>query len=102
MTGVQTCALPISGATKPLSDGPGEQPLPIIFASPSGSHAMGIYSPDPSPGYGRWRFAAEKVVKWNCVFRKKNPAGENAFRMFVAVGSLEDVTSALRKLAARR
>ena len=60
---------------------------------------MGIFSPDPAPGYGRWRFAAEKVVKWNCVFRERDlKPGDRTFRCFVAVGTLADVTDALRKL----
>ena len=79
---------------QPLDDGPGEQPCPVVLATPSGSHAMGIYSPDHPDGYGRFRFKDEKVNKWNCVFRVRdfqriNP-GKYAYRMFVAVGSLED------------
>jgi hypothetical protein len=93
---------PALRAVRELSDGPGEQPLPVIFSTPSGSHAMGIFSPEPSPGYGRFRFAAEKVVKWNCVFRVKRTGGiapgDFAYRSYVAVGTLEDVTAALRRL----
>ena len=94
---------PATQELKPLSDGPGEQPLPVILSTPSGSHAMGIYSPDvPAPGYGRFRFEREKVVKWNCVFRIRKPEGfppgDFAYRNFVAVGTLEDVTASLRKL----
>ncbi len=46
----------------PLNDEPGEQSLPVIFATKDGQYAMGIYSPDqPSRGfekvgYGRFRF----------------------------------------------
>jgi hypothetical protein len=88
------------GETRPLSDGPGEQALPVILSTETGSHAMGIWSPEPNPGYGRWRFAAEKVVKWNCVFRERDvKPGDKTFRMFVAVGSLADVKAALAKLA---
>jgi hypothetical protein len=87
------------GETRPLSDGPGEQALPVILSTESGSHAMGIWSPDPSPGYGRWRFAAEKVVKWNCVFRERDvKPGDKTFRCFVAVGTLADVTATLSKM----
>jgi len=90
---------PAKGDTAPLTDGPGEQALPVILATESGSHAMGIWSPEPSPGYGRWRFEAEKVVKWNCVFRKRDAApGDHAFRCYVAVGSLADVTASLKQL----
>lgn len=85
----------------PLSDGPGEIPHPVVLSLPEGTHAMGIYAPpQPAPGtkgptYGRWRFQAEKVVKWNCVFRVNRHAGllprEYAFRMFVLVGDLDTV-----------
>lgn len=96
------------GKLEELSDGPGEQECPVVIATKSGSHAMGVFSPDqPSPGYeksgyGRFRFKAEKVVKWNCVFRVRNPngiaSGEHHFRLFVAVGALEDVRQALDSL----
>ena len=101
-------------ATRPLEelgDGPGEQAFPVVFATSSGSHAMGVYSPDqPSPGfaaagYGRFRFAADKVTKWNCVFRIRNAAGIAAgdykFRSFVVVGSLEAVKATLEELTSR-
>jgi hypothetical protein len=97
--------LPDTGKLQELTDGPGEQDSPVVFATESGTHAMGIFSPDqPSKGYekagyGRFRFKDEKVVKWNCVFRLNNakgvPTGEHRFRMFVAVGTLEEVRSAL-------
>jgi hypothetical protein len=54
---------------QPLSDGPGEQHLPVVLATPDGAYAMGVYSPDqpaagfPESGYGRFRFPDEKVVK---------------------------------------
>jgi len=86
----------------PLDDGPGEQASPVVLATPSGSHAMGVYSPEPSPGYGRFRFEAERVVKWNCVFRVRDPRGigpgDYRYRTFVVVGTLEDVRRALGAL----
>lgn len=100
--------LPDSGTLAALDDGPGEQRFPVVLATDSGTHAMGVFSPDqPSAGYeaagyGRFRFRAEQVVKWNCVFRQRNaeqvPAGEYHFRVYVAVGSLEDVRAALNSL----
>lgn len=97
-----------SSELKPLDDGPGEQDSPVVLSTPSGSHAMAVWSPDqPSrgyekAGYGRWRFKAEKVVKWNCVFRVNEPKGvkpgDYSYRMFVAVGSLEDVRRTLAGL----
>jgi hypothetical protein len=99
---------PESGAIEALDDGPGEQPCPVVFATDEGTHAMGVYSPDqPSPGfeqagYGRFRFQAERVVKWNCVFRARDvkgiAPGNYRFRLFVAVGALDDVRTALGAL----
>ena len=90
------------------SPGPGEEPRPVVLSLPSGTHAMGIYAPPQSvhgsqgPTYGRFRFVAEKVVKWNCVFRVRDDAGlaagEYPFRMFVMVGDLNTVRDALREL----
>ena len=80
----------------------------MVIAVPGGSHAMGICAPPQpaatttGPTYGRWRFVAEKVVKWNCVFRitDKNGIrpGEYSFRMFVIVGDLTTVRASLRAL----
>jgi hypothetical protein len=99
---------PLTGEIEPLSDGPGEGPRPVVLAVPGGSHAMGIYAPPQAaphttgPTYGRWRFAAAEVVKWNCVFRVTNKdglaPGEYAFRMFVIVGDLATVRDSLRAL----
>lgn len=93
---------------EPLDDGPGEIPFPIVFSVPGGSHAMGIYAPPQKllrvtgPTFGRFRFDAEKVVKWNCVFRVAEPAGirtaKYSFRMFVIVGDLASVRDSMRKL----
>lgn len=93
---------------EPLSDGPGEQSRPIVFSTASGSHAMGIFSPDqPSrgyegAGYGRFRFRAEKVVKWNCVFRVRDEQGvkpgDYSYRMLVPIGTRDEVRQALAEL----
>ena len=100
--------LPESGTLEELDDGPGEQGFPVVFATSTKTYAMGVFAPDQpalgqeKPGYGRFRFQDEKVVKWNCVFRVRNDKGiatdEYRFRMFVAVGSLEDVRQALGAL----
>jgi hypothetical protein len=100
---------PASGNLAPLDDGPGEQSLPVVFANESGTHALGVFSPDqPSrgfekAGYGRFRFAGEKVNKWNCVFRLRDEKGikpdRYTYRVFVAVGSLDDVRTTFTKLA---
>jgi hypothetical protein len=91
-----------SAGTRPLSDGPGEQDRPIIFATESGGHAMGIFSPEPGASYGRWRFVREKVVKWNCVFRVRKPEGvppgDYRYRHYVPVGTLDDVVAAMKRL----
>lgn len=97
-----------TGELYELDDGPGEQALPVAFATKSGSHAMGVFSPDePSSGYeeagyGRFRFVREKVVKWNCVFRLHDEKGiaptDYRFRVFVAIGTLDDVRQSLDRL----
>ena len=94
---------PAKGEFAPLSDGPGEQEHPVVLATESGSHAMGIWSPEPDAGYGRFRFTRERVVKWNCVFRRGHasnpvPAGRYAFRQFVIVGDLATVREMMRRL----
>jgi hypothetical protein len=102
--------LPATGKLEALDDGPGEQEYPVVFTTQSGRHAMGVFSPDqPSRGYeklgyGRFRFQVEKVVKWNCVFRVRSDkgiaSGEHRFRLFVAVGTREDVRRSLAALVA--
>ena len=99
---------PSSGNVERLSDGPGEQSKPVIMATESGSHAMGIYSrQQPSlgfaqAGYGRWRFDRPRVVKWNCVFRIRDSdgveAGDYSYRCLVVVGKLNAVVTAMVKL----
>jgi hypothetical protein len=95
-----------------LSDGPGEQPLPVIIATPDSDYAMGVYSPAlpqaqwPSKGYGRWRFDTltprdNATVKWNCVFRRGyTPAGRYEYRCYSIVGSLQNVTDSMDQLHA--
>lgn len=102
---------PKVGKLLPLDDGPGEQNRPIVFSTPDGKHAMGIFSPDqPSPGfagvgYGRWRFGAEKVVKWNCVFResarKGIVSGDRRYQMFVIVGTRDTCAQTMTRLHER-
>ncbi len=100
---------PASGELLPVDDGPGEQEWPLVFSTENGSHAMGIFAPAIQPrgkdkaGYGRFRFAHEKVVKWNCVFRIRDKngikPGEYAYKMFVVVGTLDDVKTGMSALA---
>jgi hypothetical protein len=69
---------------------------------------MGVFSPQQPAegfehaGYGRFRFAAAKVVKLNCVFRVRNATtvkpGEYRYRMFVVVGTRNDVRHSLISL----
>ncbi len=100
---------PDTTTTHPLSDGPGEQPLPIVFSTASGSHAMAIYAPlqgtPTPPAFGRWNYPAARVVKWNCVFRYRSqtqlPSRDYPFQCFVVIGSLESVTTSLARLHAQ-
>lgn len=102
---------PVEQRLLELDDGPGEQGLPVVLATADGAHAMGIFSPDQPAagfegvGYGRFRFVAEKVNKWNCVFRVRENRGvaakDYSYRCFVLVGSRTDVERDLRALAVR-
>jgi hypothetical protein len=96
-----------------ISDGPGEQAFPVILATANGSHAMGIVARDPTPigtsgpGYGRFRFVPEKVVKWNCVYRLRDDsngiaAADYSFRQWVVIGELENVKLTMIKLLEER
>jgi hypothetical protein len=100
---------PKTGKLAPVDDGPGEQPLPLVFSTADGKHAMGVFSRDSEaphdargPSYGRWNMKKDfRVVKWNCVFRLQNPdglSGDFNCHVFVAVGSLEDVRTTLAAL----
>jgi len=86
-----------------LSDGPGEQGIPIVFSTTDSSYAMGIYSPDlpdsiyPNEGYGRFRY--DDCTKWNCVFKESPVAsGTYKYRSYVIVGSLTNVEVSMTQL----
>jgi hypothetical protein len=102
---------PKTGKLASIDDGPGEQPLPLVFSTADGKYAMGVFSPQAEaprdghgptgPIYGRWRMKEFSVVKWNCVFRLQNPnglSGDFNCHVFVVVGSLEDVRTTLAAL----
>lgn len=91
-----------------ISDGPGEQALPVVLATADGQFAMGCYTPETrgsgwsGPGYGRFRFPREQVTKWNCVWRYTAasgvPPGDYSFRTFVVLGDQTLVQTGLRAL----
>ncbi len=99
---------PARGDLEPLPHTQAEIPCPLVFSVPGGSHAIGIYAPPQpmpattGPTYGRWFFDAEKVAKWNCVFRTRNPdgiaPGSYPFTMFVIVGDIPTVRDSMREL----
>jgi len=86
----------------------GEILEPIVLSTPSGSHAMGVFTPDRPPvgqppvGYGRFEFEGEKVVKWNCVFRLRQAEpikpGDHSFQLYVVIGTREDCRRTLAAL----
>ena len=97
---------PATGGLKAVKTS--SQGLPVIFSSTEG-YAMGVYSPDQpnikGSGIGYAVFDAERllnpVVKWNCVFRYQDtPAGDYNFRLYVVVGSLENVRISMIQLHA--
>jgi hypothetical protein len=92
----------------PLPRQNGEQRDPVVLSTPSGSHAMGIFTParppagQPAVGYGRFKFEHEKVVKWNCAFRLRSPAGIKpgvyGYQLYVVIGTREDCRRTLAAL----
>jgi hypothetical protein len=99
-----------TGVLEELDDGPAEQRHPLVFSTADGQYAMGAYSPgaetprgETGPTYGRWRFKTEQVVKWNCVYRVSDTAGLQGdfnYRVFVVVGTPDEVKSTLTALVA--
>lgn len=91
---------PRTGTLAPLADGPGEQPLPLVFATPDFKYAIGVWTPHDlaalSGGYGRWRFV--DCVKWNMVARVRNPQGTLRFRALFVVGNFAQVQAGLAAL----
>ena len=97
-----------SSTLVPLPRKNGEVRDPVVLSTPSGSHAMGVFTPDRAPagqpavGYGRFQFVREKVVKWNCVFRLRQAEaikpGDHSFRLYVVVGTREDCRRTLAAL----
>jgi len=92
----------------PLPRQDGEQRDPVVLSTPSGSQAMGVFTPtrppagQPAVGYGRFKFEHDKVVKWNCVFRLRSPAGikpgDYGYQLFVVLGTREDCRRTLAAL----
>lgn len=105
-------ALGPDGRLEPLTDGPGEQALPVILATEGGDYAMGAWSPAVArttgrpATYGRFWFERERVAKWNAVVRETAAAGTTLepgtypHRVWVAVGTLDDVRQTLAALRA--
>jgi hypothetical protein len=97
-----------TGTLVPLPRKNGEIRDPVVLSTASGSHAMGVFTPDrapagqPSVGYGRFKFEREKVVKWNCVFRVRQPEpikpGDHSFQLYVVIGTREDCRRTLATL----
>lgn len=93
----------------PLPRKDGEIRDPIVLSTPSGSHAMGVFTPDRPPagqppvGYGRFDFERDNVVKWNCVFRLRQSEplkpGDYSFQLYVVIGTREDCRRTLAALA---
>ena len=92
----------------PLPRQDGEQRDPVVLSTPSGSHAMGVFTPTRPPagqlavGYGRFKFEHDKVVKWNCVFRLRSPGGikpgDYGYQLYVVIGTREDCRRTLAAL----
>jgi hypothetical protein len=98
-----------SATLEPVPRKNGEIRDPIVLSTPSGSHAMGVFTPERPPagqppvGYGRFDFDREQVVKWNCVFRRRQAEpikpGDYSFQLYVVIGTREDCRRTLASLA---
>ncbi len=100
---------PASTHLETLSDGPGEQELPVVLATSDGQHALGLYTPKTGdagvngPGYGRFRFDHAPVTKSNVVFRLQNAtAGAHRFVVYTVFGTVDDVRLTLGKLYSKK
>jgi hypothetical protein len=92
----------------PLDKQSGEQPFPVALATEDGKHAMGVVSLEKKrkgmtgPGYGRFYFPNDKVVKWNCVYRMQDKnglqAGDYSFRMLVPFGTVAEVENTIKSI----
>jgi hypothetical protein len=97
-----------SSTLVPLPRQNGEQRDPVVLSTPSGDHAMGVFTPtrapagQPAVGYGRFKFEHDKVVKWNCVFRLRSPGGikpgDYGDQLYVVLGTREDCRRTLAAL----
>lgn len=95
------------GRLLPMRPRTGEGPLPVVLSTPDGAHAMGVVAAERppgmrGPGYGAFDFRAERVVKWNCVFRLRSdqpiPPAEHAFRVLVVLGPRSECERALVRI----
>jgi len=79
----------------------GEQAKPVVISTASGSHALGIWTPESGASYGRWNFTTHfDSGKIGCVIRRRNlRAATHHFVTYLAVGTVQDVTRALRLAA---
>jgi hypothetical protein len=102
---------PVTRTLAEVTDGPGEQALPLVFCTTDDKYCMGVISSTPltAGGYGRWRFGTSGAlvcrtkqgvtgcVKWNAVTRVDYPAPGTTFnyRIRVTAGILADVTAGM-------
>ena len=88
---------------EPISVGPGEQPFPVILATPDSDYAMGAVCSGPGKiTYGRFSFMENpkspgwNTVKWNAVYRQAHvEPGDYKFACTVAVGTADAARIAL-------
>lgn len=105
---------PSTSELHPISAGSGEEGVPLIFATPEGAHALGVWSPGlpqagaPDAGYGHTGGAGSPhpgtdAVRWSCMFRARSIAqGSQDVNCYALVGSLADVRAGLATLTAPR
>eukprot|EP01119_Soliformovum_irregulare_P002479 TRINITY_DN1272_c0_g1_i1.p2 TRINITY_DN1272_c0_g1~~TRINITY_DN1272_c0_g1_i1.p2 ORF type:complete len:318 (-),score=61.82 TRINITY_DN1272_c0_g1_i1:216-1169(-) len=96
-----------SGQLTPQSYGPGEIPVPLVFATPNGGAAMGailIAGPTSYRSYARFYFPfgpASGAAKWSNVWRGNGAFQQGqtlAFTSVVCVGNLPMVVACMRRI----
>lgn len=70
---------------------------PVLAGTADHQYVIGVYSPDPRVMYASGVFPGQ-ASKWTTIVRIKNPAGTYRFRLFLVVGTLNDVTSGIQAL----
>ena len=95
-------AAPVKAAPPPGSGKSAAQPSPTPAPAPVAANPDRPPAGEPPIGYGRFKFEHDQVMKWNCVFRLRQPEpikpGDYSYQLFVVIGTREDCRRTLAAL----